>query len=83
MATIEVAREDFGDPTDTKPVTCFCIPGQIRTVNHAYALPGWNRLVTPMSGYISVVSIGIEPTSSAFQTDAKPSQLRHQFIRSS
>jgi hypothetical protein len=30
----------------------FCIPGQIRTVNHAYALPGWNRLVTPMSGYI-------------------------------
>lgn len=30
----------------------FCISGQIRTVNHAYALSGWNRLVTPMSGYI-------------------------------
>lgn len=30
MATIEVAREDFGDPTDTKPVICIWVNEEFR-----------------------------------------------------
>jgi hypothetical protein len=31
MVAIEATREDFGDPTDTKPVICSCAPGRTRT----------------------------------------------------
>lgn len=29
-----------------------CTPKWIRTTSHAYALSGWSRLVTPMSGCV-------------------------------
>ena len=37
---------------------------RIRTYNHAYALPGWSRLVTPMSTYIYFArKEGFEPSN--------------------
>ena len=58
-----------------------CTPEEIRTLNHSYELPGWNRLVTPMSECIFiVVSGGNDPPSHALQACANPFQLRHHIV---
>lgn len=76
MATIEVAREDFGDPTDTKPVTCFCTLVGIRTLNQSCDLLSDERVGTVwplLWANVYVWTIGIEPISFGLQPNAKPS----------
>ena len=37
VATIEVAREDFGDPTDTKPFTRICGDPRLRSGSSGFS----------------------------------------------
>ena len=67
-----------GDALPTELRHHYCTLEEIRTLNHSYELPGWNRLVTPMSECIFiVVSGGNDPPSHALQACANPFQLRH------
>lgn len=49
-------NSDFGDQNDANFTTdvYFSTGKETRTLSHSYELPGWNRLVTPMSTCIFI-----------------------------